>query len=77
MFDRTRENFRGMQYGTSESITNRSLNQPLARTLMTSLATLLMLLAPFFGGDRIHGFATALVIGVVIGTYSSVYVAST
>ena len=78
VFDRIRENFRRMRRGTSESIINRSLNQTLSRTLMTSLTTLLVLLALFFlGGELIHGFATALIIGVVIGTYSSIYVAST
>ena len=78
VFDRIRENFRRMRHGTSESIINRSLNQTLSRTLMTSLTTLLVLIALFFlGGELIHGFATTLIIGVVIGTYSSIYVAST
>ena len=78
VFDRIRENFRRMRRGTPESIINRSLNQTLSRTLMTSLTTLLMLVALFFlGGELIHGFATTLIIGVVIGTYSSIYVAST
>ena len=78
VFDRIRENFRRMRRGTSESIINRSLNQTLSRTLMTSLTTLLVLLALFFlGGELIHGFAIALIIGVIIGTYSSIYVAST
>ena len=78
VFDRIRENFRRMRRGTSESIINRSLNQMLSRTLMTSMTTLLVLVALFvLGGELIHGFATALIIGVVIGTYSSIYVAST
>ena len=78
VFDRIRENFRRMRRGTSASIVNRSLNQMLSRTLMTSLTTLLVRVALFFlGGELIHGFATALIIGVVIGTYSSIYVAST
>ena len=56
---------------------NRSLNQTLSRTLMTSLTTLLVLVALFvLGGELIHGFATALIVGVLIGTYSSIYVAS-
>ena len=56
---------------------NRSINQTLSRTLMTSLTTLLVLTALFvFGGELIHGFATALIIGVVVGTYSSIYIAS-
>ena len=77
VFDRIRENFRRMRRGTPVSIVNRSLNQTLSRTLMTSLTTLLVLIALFFlGGELIHGFATTLIIGVVIGTYSSIYVAS-
>ena len=78
VFDRIRENFRRMRKGSSLEIVNTSLNQTLARTLMTSLTTLLVLIALFvFGGELIHGFATALIVGVVIGTYSSIYVAST
>lgn len=78
VFDRIRENFRKMRKGTSEQIVNRSLNETLSRTLVTSLTTGLVLLALFFlGGEVIHGFALALLVGVVIGTYSSIYVAST
>jgi len=78
VFDRVRENFRTMRKGTAVEIFNASLNQTLSRTLMTSLTTLLVLVALFFlGGELIHEFATALIVGVVIGTYSSVYVAST
>lgn len=77
VFDRIRENFRKMRKGTSEEIIDASLNQTLARTLVTSFTTLLVLIALFlFGGAVIHGFATALLMGVLIGTYSSVYVAS-
>ena len=77
VFDRIRENFRKMRKGTSVDVVNASLNQTLARTLMTSVTTLLVLIALFVvGGELIHGFATALIIGVVVGTYSSVYVAS-
>jgi preprotein translocase subunit SecF len=77
VFDRVRENFRKMRRGTSEQVVNESLNQTLSRTLMTSLTTLLVLIALFFlGGELIHNFSTALIVGVVIGTYSSVYVAS-
>ncbi len=77
VFDRIRENFRRMRRGTSQTIINTSLNQTLSRTLMTSLTTLLVLMALFFlGGELIHGFATALIVGVLIGTYSSIYVAS-
>ncbi len=77
VFDRIRENFRKMRKGTSEEVINVSLNQTLTRTVMTSFTTLLVLIALFiFGGELIHGFATALIIGVVVGTYSSIYVAS-
>lgn len=78
VFDRIRENFRKQRKGTPLEITNLSINQTLSRTLITSLTTLLVLLALFFlGGEIIHGFALALIIGVVVGTYSSVYIAST
>jgi len=57
---------------------NASINQTLSRTIMTSFTTLLVLIALFiFGGEIIHGFAMALIVGIVIGTYSSIYVAST
>ena len=76
VFDRIRENFRRMRKGTPVSIINTSLNQTVSRTLVTSLTTLLVLIALFlFGGSIIHGFALALIVGVVIGTYSSIYVA--
>ncbi len=78
VFDRIRENFLKLRKADSIEVTNTSLNQTLSRTLMTSLTTLLVLLALFFvGGAMIHGFATALIVGVLIGTYSSIYVAST
>ncbi|MFT5174682.1 MAG: preprotein translocase subunit SecF, partial [Gammaproteobacteria bacterium] len=71
VFDRMRENFRRMRRVDSIQVINASLNQTLSRTLMTSLTTLLVLIALFIvGGELIHGFATALIIGVVIGTYS-------
>ena len=77
VFDRVRENFRRVRRGSTEEVMNRSLNQTLSRTLMTSLTTLLVLIALFvLGGELIHGFATALIVGVLIGTYSSIYVAS-
>lgn len=77
VFDRIRENFRKIRKGTSVDVVNASLNQTLARTLMTSITTLLVLIALFiFGGELIHSFATALIFGVIIGTYSSIYVAS-
>jgi len=78
VYDRIRENFRKMRKGGAVEIVNTSLNQTLSRTLKTSLTTLLVLISLFvFGGEIIHGFAFALIIGVVVGTYSSIYVAST
>jgi len=78
VFDRIRENFRKMRKGTPADIMNASINQTLSRTIMTSFTTLLVLIALFiFGGEIIHGFAMALIVGIVIGTYSSIYVAST
>lgn len=75
--DRIRENFRTVRKGTSLEIINRSLNQTLGRTLVTSFTTLLVLLALLFaGGEMIRGFALALTIGIVVGTYSSIYVAA-
>jgi len=81
VFDRIRENFeanRKRKTPEDEStIVNSSLNQTLARTLMTSITTLLVVLALFFlGGEVIHDFAFALIAGILIGTYSSIYVAS-
>jgi preprotein translocase subunit SecF len=78
VFDRIRENFRKMRKGSTIGIIDRSLTETLSRTLVTSMTTILVLLALFFlGGEIIHGFAFALLIGVLIGTYSSIYVAST
>jgi len=75
--DRIRENFRKVREGGPEEIINISLTQTLSRTFITSLTTLLVLFALFYqGGALIHGFATALLFGVFIGTYSSIYVAS-
>lgn len=78
VFDRIRENFRRLRKNQAVDVINISLNQTLSRTLITSLTTLLVLTALYFlGGELIHTFATALIVGVVIGTYSSMYVAST
>ena len=75
--DRIRENFRKVRRGGATEIINRSLNQTLGRTVVTSLTTLLVLFALLiFGGELIRGFAIALIIGVIVGTYSSIYVAS-
>ncbi|MEE8055198.1 MAG: protein translocase subunit SecF [Gammaproteobacteria bacterium] len=77
VFDRVRENFRKLRKDIAVDVVNISLNQTLNRTIMTSFTTLLVLSALYaFGGEIIHGFATALIIGVLIGTYSSIYVAS-
>lgn len=77
VFDRIRENFRRMRKGTPLEVVNTSLNQTLSRTLITSLTTLLVLTALFyFGGETIHSFSVSLIVGVLIGTYSSIYVAS-
>lgn len=78
VFDRIRENFRRIRKATSEKVINTSINQTLSRTLMTSITTLLVLIALFlFGGEVIHAFSIALIVGVLVGTYSSIYVAST
>ena len=78
VFDRVRENFRKIRKKTSLEVINISVNQTISRTLMTSFTTLLVLLSLFFlGGEVIHAFALALIIGVVVGTYSSIYVATT
>jgi preprotein translocase subunit SecF len=75
--DRIRENFRKIRKGDATHIINVSLSETLGRTLVTSFTTLLVLFALLiFGGEMIHGFALALVVGVVIGTYSSIYVAA-
>ena len=77
VFDRIRENFLATRHIEPKPIINEALNQTLARTLMTSFTTLIVLLALFYlGGEVIHSFAGALLIGVIIGTYSSIYVAS-
>ena len=75
--DRIRENFRIVRRGKPVEIVNRSLNETLGRTLVTSLTTLLVLVALLLaGGEQIRGFATALSIGVIVGTYSSIYVSA-
>lgn len=75
--DRIRENFRIIRETAAVDIVNESLNQTLGRTLVTSLTTLLVLFALLFaGGEQIHNFALALTMGVIVGTYSSIYVAA-
>jgi preprotein translocase subunit SecF len=77
VFDRIRENFRIMRRGSAEEIINASINQMLGRTMITSMTTLIVLLSLYFlGGEAVSGFALALIVGVIVGTYSSIYIAS-
>jgi preprotein translocase subunit SecF len=77
VFDRIRENLLRIRKTETGEVMNLSINQMLARTLTTSGTTLLVLLALFiFGGEAIHGFSVALIAGVIVGTYSSIYIAS-
>ena len=77
VFDRIRENLLRIRKTETGSVMNLSINQMLARTLTTSGTTLLVLLALFlFGGEAIYGFSIALIVGVIVGTYSSIYIAS-
>lgn len=76
VYDRVRENFRKVRKGTPKEVMDLSINQTLSRTIMTSGLTLLVVIALFFwGGPVVHWFSLALIIGIVIGTYSSIYVA--
>jgi preprotein translocase subunit SecF len=78
VFDRVRENFRIMRKGTPADLINASLNQTLSRTTITAGTTLLVVIAMLIaGGDSIQGFATALCLGISIGTYSSIYIGTT
>jgi preprotein translocase subunit SecF len=77
VFDRIRENFRKMRKGKPVDIMNQSINQTLPRTILTSATTLIVLMSLFlFGGDIIHNFSIALILGVLVGTYSSIFIAS-
>jgi preprotein translocase subunit SecF len=77
VFDRIRERFLSMRKGTSEQVIDAAVNETLSRTIMTSGTTMITVLALlFFGGEILRGFATALAIGIVVGTYSSIYIAS-
>lgn len=77
VFDRVRENFRKLRETPPVEVFNISLNETLSRTIVTGLTTLLVLLALLiFGGETIKGFSIALISGIVVGTYSSIYVAS-
>lgn len=76
VYDRIRENFRKIRKGSPTEVVDLSINQTLSRTIMTSGLTLIVVIALFIlGGNTIHNFALALIIGIVIGTYSSIYVA--
>lgn len=76
VFDRVRENFQKLRRLEPTEIMNISINQTLSRTIMTSALTLFVVIALFvYGGETIHGFSLALMIGIIIGTYSSIYVA--
>jgi len=77
VFDRLRERFISMRKGTPEQVIDAAVNETLSRTIMTSLTTLLTVLSLlFFGGEVLRGFSVALTIGIVVGTYSSIYIAS-
>ena len=77
VFDRIRDNLRQVRSLGFEKVVNKSINQTISRTLLTSLTTLFVVFSLFvFGGEVIHGFALALLIGVVVGTYSSIFIAS-
>jgi len=77
VFDRIRENFRTIRKGTPKDVVNTSVNQTLSRTIMTSGTTLIVLVVLFYmGGSIIHAFAYTLIIGILVGTYSSIFVAS-
>ena len=76
IYDRVRENFRKMRRKTVTEVMNRSVNDTLSRTIMTSGLTLLVVTVLFvYGGSSIHAFSLALIIGVIVGTYSSIYIA--
>ncbi|MCP4008789.1 MAG: protein translocase subunit SecF, partial [Proteobacteria bacterium] len=77
VFDRIRENFRKMRKGDRFDVINAAINDTLPRTILTSLTTLFVVLTLFFfGGEALHGFSIALLIGVIVGTYSSIFIAS-
>jgi preprotein translocase subunit SecF len=77
VFDRIRENFRKMRKGDRFQVVNAAINDTLPRTILTSMTTLFVVLTLLiFGGEALRGFSIALMIGVVVGTYSSIFVAS-
>jgi preprotein translocase subunit SecF len=77
IFDRIRENFRKVRKASAEHIMNLSINQTLSRSIMTHFVTLIVVMAMFLvGGEAIHNFALALIVGIVVATYASIYIAS-
>ena len=77
IFDRIRENLKVLKRETYTKIINQSINESLSRTIVTSLTTFVVVMVLWlFGGEVIHNFALAMIIGVIVGTYSSIYVAS-
>lgn len=76
IYDRVRENFRKLRKVDALVVMNQSINQTLSRTIMTSVLTLVVVMALYFiGGNLLHGFSVALMVGIIVGTYSSIYVA--
>ncbi len=77
IFDRVRENVKGLKSANFRSVINKSINESLSRTIVTSVTTFLVVLILFLvGGEVIHSFAFAMIVGVIVGTYSSIFVAS-
>lgn len=77
IFDRIRENLKALKKSTLDMVVNQSINESLSRTIITSLTTFFVVLILFLvGGEVIHSFSFAMIIGVIVGTYSSIFVAS-
>ena len=77
IFDRIRENFVSMRGASTLDAMNRSINETLSRTIITGITTLMVLVALYYlGGESVHSFSMALIVGIIVGTFSSVYVAS-
>ena len=77
IFDRIRENLKVLRREKYDKIINTSINQSLSRTVVTSMTTMIVVVILFvFGGEVIHNFAFALIVGVIVGTYSSIFIAS-
>ena len=77
IFDRIRENLKSSKRDSYTSVVNRSINESLSRTIITSLTTFVVVMILWlFGGEVIHNFAFAMIVGVIVGTYSSIYIAN-